>query len=74
MNSEITMKIKALGDRVSGSALLELMDFYRVTNLSSITQEQAEYFYKLKKNGGKSNGEKHFSGFERNGADISSDE
>lgn len=51
MNSEILRKIKELGNVRTGSALIELMDYYNVNNLSVINQEQAEYFYKLKTEG-----------------------
>lgn len=48
MNSEITYKIKSLGDEY-GSALVDLMDYYKVNNLACITQEQAEQFYEYYK-------------------------
>lgn len=49
MNSEITYKIKSLGDEY-GSALIDLMDYYKVSNLACITQKQAEQFYEYYKN------------------------
>ena len=33
-----------------GSALIELMDYYNVTRLSDISEEQAEIFYMLYEN------------------------
>lgn len=48
MTSKTTMKIKALGDKHSGSALLELMDFYNVSCLRDISEEQGQAFYKYK--------------------------
>ena len=48
MTSETTSKIKALGDERSGSALLELMDFYNVSRLLDISEEQGQAFYKYK--------------------------
>ena len=48
MNSEITHKIESLGDEY-GSALIDLMDYYKVSNLACITQEQAEQFYEMYK-------------------------
>lgn len=43
----MTEKIKALGD-ASGTALLELMDYYEVPCLKAITQEQAEDNYDMR--------------------------
>lgn len=48
MDATITKEIKSLGDDYdNGSALVDLMDYYKVNNLACITQEQAEKFYKL---------------------------
>ena len=50
MDSKITKQIKELSiDYEYGSALLKLMDFYNVTRLSDISQEQAKAFYELYK-------------------------
>ena len=50
MDSEITKRIKSLGDDYdNGSALLDLMDYYNAYDLASITQEQAEQFYAMYK-------------------------
>ena len=48
MTSKTTSKIKALGDERSGSALLELMDYYNVSRLLDISEEQGQAFYKYK--------------------------
>lgn len=47
MNDKITHLVKSLGDWRMGTALLQLMDYYNVNNLASISQEQAEIFYML---------------------------
>jgi hypothetical protein len=45
-DGEIIHKIKLLSsDYKYGSALIALMDFYDVSRLADITQEQAEQFY-----------------------------
>ena len=46
MTSKTISKIKALGDESSGSALLELMDFYNVNCLRELSEEQGQAFYK----------------------------
>ena len=48
MTSETTQKIKSLGEERTGTALLELMDFYGVTRLLDISEEQGQEFYKMK--------------------------
>lgn len=50
MDATITEKIKSLGDDYdTGSALVDLMDYYKVNNLACITQKQAEQFYEYYK-------------------------
>lgn len=50
-NIDTLLLIKNLGvDYRNGSALIELMDYYNVSRLSDITQEQAEIFYMLYEN------------------------
>ena len=45
-DGEIIHRIKLLSrDYKYGSALIALMDFYKVSRLADITQEQAEQFY-----------------------------
>ena len=48
MTSKTISKIKKLGDERSGSALLELMDFYNVNCLRELSEEQGQAFYKYK--------------------------
>lgn len=48
MTSKTISKIKELGDERSGSALLELMDFYNVNCLRELSEEQGQAFYKYK--------------------------
>ena len=48
MTSKTTSKIKELGDERSGSALLELMDYYGVDCLRDISEEQGQAFYRYK--------------------------
>ena len=56
MDSKILYLIKSLGDDYrNGSALVDLMDYYNVTNLACITQEQAEQFYEMYKKTHKEN-------------------
>lgn len=45
MTSKTISKIKRLGDERSGSALLELMDFYNVNCLRELSEEQGQAFY-----------------------------
>lgn len=56
MDSKIVEKIKSLGDDYrNGSALVDLMEYYKVSNLACITQEQAEQFYEIYSKTHKSN-------------------
>lgn len=48
MTTKTTLKIKALGNAQTGSALLDLMEYYNVTRLLDITEEQAEEYYRIK--------------------------
>ena len=48
ITSEITLKIRALGNERSGSALLELLDHCGKSRLMDVTQREAEEFYLMK--------------------------
>ena len=50
MNSYLTKLIKNLNEPRNGTALVQLMEWAKVQNLQSITNEQAEIFYFLYNN------------------------
>lgn len=50
MSVKLTRLIKHLNEPIYGTALVQLMDWANVTNLQSISEEQAEIFYFLYNN------------------------
>ncbi len=48
ISSKLTQEIKKLGeDYYNGSELLKMMDYYNVTNLRDISEEQAQAYYEM---------------------------
>lgn len=48
ISSKLTQEIKKLGeDYYTGSELLKMMDYYNVTNLRDISEEQARAYYEM---------------------------
>lgn len=48
VSAKLTQEIKKLGeDYYTGSELLKMMDYYNVTNLRDISEEQAQAYYEM---------------------------
>lgn len=48
ISSKLTQEIKRLSeDYYTGSELLKMMDYYNVTNLRDISEEQAQAYYEM---------------------------